>query len=93
MVYRAGGDEFIWLLKVDKEKQVEALYSQIELRVTQVEEQIRSADWPQSGLSFGSASSFECVNFSECLSLADQRMYQQKRSKNGFKNQSSEIEC
>ena len=41
----------------------------------------------------GSASSFECVNFSECLSLADQRMYQQKRSKNGFKNQSSEIEC
>ncbi len=64
MVYRAGGDEFIWLLKVDKEKQVEALYSQIELRVTQVEEQIRSADWPQSGLSFGSASSFECVNFS-----------------------------
>ncbi|WP_229647065.1 GGDEF domain-containing protein [Vibrio sp. F13] len=93
MVYRAGGDEFIWLLKVGKEKQVEALYSQIELRVTQVEEQIRSADWPQSGLSFGSASSFECVNFSECLSLADQRMYQQKRSKNGFKNQSSEIEC
>ena len=37
---RDGGDEFIWLLKVDKEKQVEALYSQIELRVTQVEEQI-----------------------------------------------------
>lgn len=92
MVYRAGGDEFIWLLRVDKDKQGEALYSQIEHRVAQVEDQIRSADWPQSGLSFGSAFSFECANFSECLSLADQRMYQQKRSKNVFKNRSSEIE-
>lgn len=84
-IYRTGGDEFIWLMGVDTPRNVNALHAQIKQSVTEVEQQIRNTDWPLAGLSFGAATSFECSNFSECLSLADQRMYRQKREKQGQK--------
>lgn len=84
-IFRTGGDEFIWLVRVDKPQNVDALHVKIKQRITQVETQMRSADWPLAGLSFGAATSFECNNFSDCLSLADQRMYQHKRAKQGMK--------
>ena len=80
-IYRTGGDEFIWLINMEKSQQVDALSAQIKQRVAHVEELIKSTDWPLAGLSFGAATSFECNNFSDCLSLADQRMYQHKRAK------------
>ena len=37
--------------------------------------------WPDCGISYGIAHSLESANESECLALADQRMYQYKRAK------------
>ncbi|MDV7105349.1 diguanylate cyclase [Vibrio sp. TH_r3] len=80
-VYRTGGDEFVWLVKVHKPQHVEALYSKVTQRIIDVEVGIKGSDWPMAGLSFGIATSFECRNFSDCLILADKRMYQHKRAK------------
>jgi diguanylate cyclase (GGDEF)-like protein len=84
-IYRTGGDEFVWLLVIDNVDQLDAKTAQIDHKLETVEAQIINADWPESGLSFGAASSFECVNFSDCLRLADQRMYRHKRSKKAQK--------
>ncbi|WP_413285802.1 GGDEF domain-containing protein [Vibrio sp. MA40-2] len=80
-VYRTGGDEFVWLVKVHKPQHVEILYSKVTQRIIDVEAGIKGSDWPMAGLSFGIATSFECRSFSDCLNLADKRMYQHKRGK------------
>ncbi len=78
-VFRTGGDEFIWLIvRKQNDKDVLTKISQL---ITQTEQELRQAGWHQASLSYGVANSYESVNLSECLSLADKRMYEHKRSK------------
>lgn len=45
------------------------------------EKELQEKGWKEAGLSFGIATSFETLNQSECLSLADKRMYKYKQDK------------
>lgn len=79
-VFRTGGDEFVWLFEVKKAKQIDALVQSI-AELIEHSEQVLKSNWPMAGISFGVASSLESRSQSECLTLADERMYQYKRSK------------
>ncbi|MCZ4339460.1 diguanylate cyclase [Shewanella colwelliana] len=79
-VYRAGGDEFVWLLKDHLPKDMGVAVADIERLIRQCEYALQ-VKWPQSGISYGIAHAQESTNQSECLALADKRMYQHKRSK------------
>ncbi|WP_017446997.1 GGDEF domain-containing protein [Gayadomonas joobiniege] len=86
-VYRTGGDEFIWLCPVNK-NQRSSTTSKLEIeRILQRTDSFIVASWPDSGISYGIASSEETNSPSECVSLADKRMYQLK-----FKRKSLKIE-
>lgn len=73
-VYRTGGDEFIWLCKVKNNEALSSLSYEITTTLNTLHENI-AEQWPQSGISFGIATSSECTNHAECLTLADERMY------------------
>lgn len=78
-VFRTGGDEFIWLIAIEhKDKN---LFAQVSELITQTEQELLLSGWEQASLSFGVATSHESDNLSKCLSLADKRMYEQKRLK------------
>ncbi len=81
-VFRTGGDEFVWLLDVRKKQDIPALKATLQEIVIQCEKELRKQGWDKSGISYGIASSLEGKNQSECLTLADKRMYDHKRSKN-----------
>lgn len=78
-VFRCGGDEFIWVVPIENKKKSASLLSQLSNLLQKMEQDLRERGWKNAGLSFGIATSFETQNHSECLSLADQRMYKYKQ--------------
>lgn len=81
-IYRAGGDEFIWLVNIDEQADtVDELIRVLKHLLENVDETIKQAKWNSPGLSYGLATSLESNSLSDCLTLADQRMYQLKQSK------------
>ncbi|KGJ88676.1 periplasmic/7TM domain sensor diguanylate cyclase [Colwellia psychrerythraea] len=84
-IFRCGGDEFIWVVEIDKAQLVEAIITQLSDLLFQTEKDLQQQGWNDTGLSFGIATSFETSNQSECLSLADQRMYKYKQDKKAVK--------
>jgi diguanylate cyclase (GGDEF)-like protein len=79
-VFRTGGDEFVWLFELKQVKNTETVVNSIPKLIAQCEMALQK-EWPDSGISFGIASSAEGHSQSECLTLADERMYQHKRTK------------
>jgi diguanylate cyclase (GGDEF)-like protein len=80
-IFRCGGDEFILVVSIESENQVESLLVQLSELIKKAEKELQELGWESAGLSFGIATSFETLNQSECLSLADQRMYKYKQGK------------
>ncbi|WP_111979091.1 diguanylate cyclase [Algibacillus agarilyticus] len=81
-VFRCGGDEFILVVSVERKEQVEPLLKQLTRLIKKTEQELQQKGWESAGLSFGMATTFETSNQSECLSLADQRMYKCKKKIN-----------
>lgn len=80
-IFRCGGDEFILVVVMKNPQQVKPLLTQITALLLEAEKEMQQRGWKDGGLSFGIAASFETLNQSECLSLADQRMYKYKQNK------------
>jgi diguanylate cyclase (GGDEF)-like protein len=80
-IFRCGGDEFIWVVGIKTSQQVKLLLMQLSDLLLETEKELREKGWKDTGLSFGIATSFETLNQSECLSLADKRMYKYKQDK------------
>jgi len=76
-VFRTGGDEFIWLCKVANKAELSQIKIALKEKLNSLHHTIKQ-QWPQSGISYGIASSDECQNYTECLTLADERMYSLK---------------
>lgn len=85
-VFRTGGDEFVWLFDVPKKDDLITLVPDIKVLVEQCETELRQQGWHTAGISYGVATSLEGNNQSECLALADKRMYEHKRSKKALLN-------
>ncbi|WP_284204108.1 sensor domain-containing diguanylate cyclase [Psychromonas marina] len=80
-IFRCGGDEFIWVVGVESSQQVDSFFITLSDIMLNTEQELKHLGWDDAGLSFGIATSFESVNQSACLSLADKRMYQCKKAK------------
>ncbi|WMC10848.1 GGDEF domain-containing protein [Oceanimonas pelagia] len=80
-VYRTGGDEFLWLVPITQPDRFMALQQQLQQRLHASETALRQAGWHSTGLSHGMATSLESNGLSQCLALADERMYQHKHGK------------
>lgn len=80
-IYRCGGDEFILVVNIASSEQVERLLLQLSELLLTTEKELQQRGWKDAGISFGIATSFETLNQSECLSLADKRMYKYKKQK------------
>jgi diguanylate cyclase (GGDEF)-like protein len=80
-VFRTGGDEFVWLIALKQKENDAHMLTQISQFIAQIEQELLQTGWEQASLSFGIANSYESSNVSECLSLADKRMYKHKRSR------------
>lgn len=76
-VFRTGGDEFIWVCEAVSEHRLSLMGSKIKTILNSIDESV-TFRWPESGISFGIATSIESDSPSNCLSKADERMYQQK---------------
>ncbi|NHI01057.1 putative diguanylate cyclase YfiN [Oceanimonas sp. MB9] len=81
-VYRTGGDEFLWLVPICQPQQLSGLSALLAQRLQKSEAALHKAGWKNAGLSHGMATSLESDSLSQCLSLADERMYQHKQGKN-----------
>jgi diguanylate cyclase (GGDEF)-like protein len=80
-VFRCGGDEFIIVASINNSKEIKTLPIKIESILLKSEKTLKTMEWKNIGLSFGIATSFESLNQSSCLSLADERMYQYKQGR------------
>ncbi|MEZ9369776.1 MULTISPECIES: diguanylate cyclase [unclassified Shewanella] len=80
-IFRSGGDEFILVAEITNLQQTASVISQLSVALLKTEQELQRTRWKNIGLSFGIATSFETANQSECLSLADQRMYKHKQEK------------
>lgn len=80
-VFRAGGDEFIWLVDLALYDSYEICLQSLESVLIKVENKLISDGWDNVGISIGMASTSETPSVSACLALADQRMYENKRKK------------
>ncbi|PKH05960.1 diguanylate cyclase [Moritella sp. Urea-trap-13] len=80
-IFRCGGDEFILVVDIKNPQHVESLLMQLSDLLLETEKELQKIRWKEAGISFGIATSFETLNQSECLSLADQRMYKYKQDK------------
>ena len=80
-VFRAGGDEFIWLFERSSFTKHTNFMSDIKNIVDEIEVQLKKSGWQDVGLSIGMASTEEVATISACLALADERMYENKRKK------------
>lgn len=79
-VYRTGGDEFVWLFEVKSSKKIETIINLVPELIANCETVLKEG-WSESGISYGIASSIEAKSQSECLTLADERMYLYKKAK------------
>ena len=79
-VFRTGGDEFVWLFEFKQNKDIEETVNTIPNLIRKCEYQLQYR-WSSAGISYGIATSLESISQSECLTLADDRMYQNKRAK------------
>lgn len=79
-VFRTGGDEFVWLVSTTDSIASTQLIDELAALLQQCHTAL-TTKWPMSGISYGIAHGQEGRNQSECLALADQRMYQHKRAK------------
>ncbi|MEH6443140.1 MAG: diguanylate cyclase [Oceanospirillaceae bacterium] len=79
-VFRYGGDEFILVVAIKSEQLAESRLIQISDIIQKAQQELQQTGWEYAGLSFGIATSFETLDPSECLSLADQRMYEYKKA-------------
>ncbi|WP_413701603.1 hypothetical protein ACLKMH_08470 [Psychromonas sp. KJ10-10] len=66
---------------IEHKQESEALLIKLSNILLKTEQDLREIGWKEAGLSFGIATSFETLNQSECLSLADQRMYKYKQER------------
>ncbi|WP_396586333.1 diguanylate cyclase domain-containing protein [Bermanella sp. R86510] len=80
-VFRSGGDEFILVVPFSASKEVPSLLEKLKKIMVDMNQVIKDQGWPEAGLSYGIATSTESGTLSKCLTLADQRMYQNKLSK------------
>ena len=80
-IFRCGGDEFVLIAVIEESDKAELILTKLSKRLHEVEQELQKLKWKDIGLSFGIATSLETINQSECLSLADQRMYRNKQSK------------
>jgi diguanylate cyclase (GGDEF)-like protein len=83
-IFRCGGDEFILVVSIESPQYVESLLMRLSELLLKTEKELQQRGWKDIGLSFGIATSFETLNQSGCLSLADQRMYKHKQNKKGL---------
>lgn len=83
-VFRCGGDEFIIVASVDNCKEIKTLPIMLENILLKSEKTLKTMEWKDIGLSFGIATSFESLNQSGCLSLADERMYRYKQGRRQY---------
>ena len=91
-IFRCGGDEFILVVSIESSQYVESLLMKLSELLLKTEEELQQRGWKDIGLSFGIATSFETLNQSGCLSLADQRMYKHKQNKKRFIAEINEFE-
>ena len=82
-VFRVGGDEFICIITIKSANNINKLQQTYSDCMNSVSDQIKKS-WQGAGLSFGIASNHEGKNPSECLSIADKKMYQHKKAKMCF---------
>lgn len=80
-VFRAGGDEFIWLIDQVQFTSYEECVRTLGGVVDKIENKLERGGWNNVGISIGMASTAETPSISACLALADERMYQNKRQK------------
>jgi len=81
-VFRTGGDEFIWVFDKYKKEEVAECPRNIQRLISEIEVELHAKAWKAVGISFGIANNTEAPTVSACLTLADQRMYENKRGKN-----------
>ena len=81
VIFRSGGDEFILVTDVADVGHSERLIKTISSTLLNADKALQQTKWQGISFSFGIASSFETANQSDCLALADQRMYQHKQDK------------
>lgn len=79
-VFRTGGDEFVWLFELKKSNSIKAIVDYVPDLISHCEVALQK-NWSAAGISFGVATSIESKSQSECLTLADERMYQYKIAK------------
>lgn len=85
-VFRSGGDEYVGVLHATSMKNTQEVADRALAVMTEVSIEL-SSQWCDAGISFGIATSLEAELPSECISLADKRMYQHKaKSKNPRSN-------
>ena len=80
-VFRAGGDEFIWLVAQEAFESYDDCVRNLKAVVHKIENKLQQNGWVNEGISIGMASTAETPSISACLALADQRMYEDKRKK------------
>jgi diguanylate cyclase (GGDEF)-like protein len=79
-IFRCGGDEFIFVVNIETQQLAQLRLKQISDAIQSTERELKKSGWEDAGLSFGIATSFETLSQSECLALADKRMYDYKKN-------------
>lgn len=86
-LFRCGGDEFIIVSVIERLQHSQKQLLTLSSLLLSAEKELQKMGWENTGFSFGIATSLETLNQSECLSLADQRMYKNKQNKKQSKMQ------
>ncbi|QHJ12877.1 putative signaling protein [Paraglaciecola mesophila] len=76
-VFRSGGDEFVVVLQANSAHGIQNAADKALAQMSHVSIEL-GKQWHDAGVSFGIATSLEAKGPSECISLADKRMYQHK---------------
>ncbi|MFP2769330.1 GGDEF domain-containing protein [Oceanisphaera sp. KMM 10153] len=89
-IFRTGGDEFVWLVQGITTRQLPGSRRRLESTISNIETALH-ANWPMSGISFGLVTSQDGGDASECLAMADRKMYRHKATKQGHRNRDVNI--
>ncbi|MDO6842145.1 diguanylate cyclase [Paraglaciecola chathamensis] len=76
-VFRSGGDEFVVVLKATSANSIKNVAENAFAQMSELSNEL-GKQWRDAGVSYGIATSLEAKGPSECISLADKRMYQHK---------------